>query len=132
MPGEPRRARDRSRTIRRGSASRSSRLIYGNDWFVAPVDVDALGTLTLVERVWYTTTFGERIFVPQADDAGARGGSACSRVTAAGRRASARGLLPPPSARGVSEGGALEEVCSARRGGRMAWAVEAHGAGSER
>ena len=44
-------------------------MIYGNDWFVAPVDVDSGSFIDLIELA-YTTTFGERFIVPPADDEG--------------------------------------------------------------
>src|SRR6201999_3766543 len=37
-------------------------LTYGNDWLVVPLDVP-FGSLTTVESVLYTTTFGERFVV---------------------------------------------------------------------
>lgn len=99
-------------------------LIYGNDWIIAPLDVDA-GTLTLVMEVSYTTTFGERIFVPEADDAGRSGRFRMFHITEPDGVRSMRGLFTPPSALGVIEGGALEEVLLLRdEAANMAWAVE--------
>jgi hypothetical protein len=99
-------------------------LIYGNDWVVVPVDVDA-GTLTLVTEVSYTTTFGERIAVAEADDATRSGRFRMFHITERGGDRSMPGLFTPPSALGVVEGGALEDVLLLRdETANMAWAVE--------
>lgn len=99
-------------------------LIYGNDWIIAPLDVDA-GTLTLVTELSYTTTFGERITVPEADDVGRSGRFRMFRITEPGGARSMSGLFTPPSALGVIEGGALEDVLLMRdETANMAWAVE--------
>lgn len=99
-------------------------MIYGNDWLVVPVDIDA-GAFTGVTEVSYTTTFGERITVPAPDD-GARAGR--FRMFGISRRGSDTvigGIFVPPSALAVQEGRPLEDVLFLRdETAAMAWAVE--------
>jgi len=98
--------------------------IYGNDWLVVPVDVDALA-LTTIRGVWYTNTFGERIRVDPPNDAGRPGKFRMFRVTSASGDSEIDGLLLPPTMTGVQEGRAIEDVLFLRdEAAAMGWAVE--------
>ena len=98
--------------------------IYGNDWLVVPVDVDA-PALTTIRAVWYTNTFGERLRVDPQNDAGRPGRFRMFRVTAPDGAAEVDGLLVPPTMTAVQEGRAIEDVLFLRdEAAAMAWAVE--------
>jgi hypothetical protein len=121
-------------------------LTYGTDWLVIPVDVP-FGSLTTVESVEYTTTFGERYRVENAADDHWRM-FAITRPrpldpdlvpgTEPTPAPAIPGLLVSPSAVGVHDGPAFEEVLFLRdEMANMAWAVErtvqgASGAGRDR
>ena len=99
-------------------------LTYGNDWLVVPVDVP-FGSLTTVESVIYTTTFGEHFVVRPTDDVSPDGRWRMFAITDAGRRRAVDGLLIPPGAVAVQDGPAIEEVLFLRdEMANMAWAVE--------
>ena len=99
-------------------------MIYGSDWFVAPVDVDA-GSFTQVTELTYTTTFGDRFVVPAADDRARTGRFRLFEISRADSDESLHGLFIAPTARGTLEGRALEEVLFLRdESANMAWAVE--------
>jgi hypothetical protein len=99
-------------------------MIYGNDWFVVPVDVDA-GSFATVTELAYTTTFGERFVVPPADDNGRTGRFRLFEIDAIGSDRTLNGLFLPPATRGTAEGRALEDVLFVRdEGANMAWAIE--------
>ena len=98
--------------------------IYGNDWLVVPIDVP-FGSFTTLSDVSYTTTFGERLTVPQADDEGRSGRFRLFEISRAGSTATIDGLFVPPAAVGVMDGPTLEEVVLLRdEMANMAWAVE--------
>jgi hypothetical protein len=100
-------------------------MIYGNDWFVAPVDVDSGSFIDLIELA-YTTTFGDRFIVPPADDDGRSGRFRLFEISESGSDQTLRGLCVPPTARTTLEGDPLEEVLFLRdEMANMAWAVEA-------
>jgi hypothetical protein len=100
-------------------------LIYGNDWFVAPVDVD-YGSLTQVTRLTYRTTFGEERQVAAADDTRRSGRFRLFELAIAGQTdATLPGLFVPPSAQMPVAGRALEDVLLLRdESVHMAWAIE--------
>jgi hypothetical protein len=99
-------------------------MIYGNDWFVLPVDIDA-GSFATVSELAYTTTFGERFVVPPANDDGRTGRFRLFEIDRIGSHETLNGLFIPPSTRGTMEGRALEEVLFVRdEGANMAWAIE--------
>ncbi len=99
-------------------------MIYGSDWFVLPVDLDA-GTFTTVRELAYTTTFGERFVVPPADDVGRSGRFCLFELDQLGRSGTLNGLFIPPSSRAAAEGNALEDVLFVRdESANMAWALE--------
>lgn len=100
-------------------------MVYGNDWLVVPLTVHG-GSLTRIESVSYTTTFGERFAVAAADD---RTRSGRFRMFAIAEQGAPHrtfpGLLIPPTALGVIDGAPLEDVAFLRdEAANMAWAVE--------
>ena len=99
--------------------------IFGNDWCLVPFDVDTAALTTLTE-VSYTTTFGERIGVPAADDRARTGRFRLFEMSVVGSDTETlRGLLVPPTARGTLQGRALEEVLFIRdESANMCWALE--------
>ena len=98
-------------------------LTYGNDWLVVPVDVP-FGSLTHVESVMYTTTFGERFIVQPTAAVSPDGRWRMFTITGANNGAT-DGLLIPPGAVAVQDGPPVEEVLFLRdEMANMAWAVE--------
>ncbi|MEA2220880.1 MAG: hypothetical protein QOJ35_3506 [Solirubrobacteraceae bacterium] len=98
--------------------------VYGSDWLTVPLDVPG-GSFTTVRSVEYTTTFGETIAVPAADDSGRSGRFRLFRMSVKDSDATIDGLLVAPAVVGLSDGGALEEVLFLRdEMANMAWAVE--------
>ncbi|HSM07323.1 MAG TPA: hypothetical protein VK858_22030, partial [Longimicrobiales bacterium] len=100
-------------------------MVYGNDWIVVPLTVHG-GALTRVESVAYTTTFGERFVVAPADDTNRSGRFRMFAISHQGApHRTFPGLLVPPTALGVIDGSALEDVAFLRdEAANMAWAVE--------
>ena len=99
-------------------------MIYGSDWFVVPIDLDA-GSFTTVTELAYTTTFGDRFVVPQANDAGRAGRFRLFGIDQIGSDQTLNGLFIPPSTRASAEGRSLEEVLFLRdESANMAWAIE--------
>ena len=98
--------------------------IYGNDWLVVPVDVDA-GALTTVRGVSYTDTFGERLRVERANDANRPGTFRMFTITTGDGAGELDGLFAPPTMPQVQEGRAIEDVLFLRdETAAMGWAVE--------
>jgi hypothetical protein len=91
---------------------------FGNDWFVVPLELP-YGSLTTVDTLTVTTTFGDTYEVAAAD-----GSWRMFAVTdTAGE--GIPGLVLPPATLGLLEGEALEEVLFLRdEGANMAWGVE--------
>jgi hypothetical protein len=99
-------------------------MIYGNDWFVTPLDLPTASLTTLTE-VAYITTFGDRFVVPVADDGARSGRFRMFQLSRSGTDAALPALLVPPSARGMLQGRALEDVILLRdESANMAWAIE--------
>lgn len=98
-------------------------LTCGNDWLVVPVDVP-FGSLTTLESVIYTTTFGEHFVVRPTAQVSPDGHWRMYAI--AGLQGSAvDGLLVPPGAVAVQDGPAIEEALFLRdEMANMAWAVE--------
>jgi hypothetical protein len=98
-------------------------LTYGNDWLVVPIDVP-FGSITTIESVLYTTTFGEHFLVrPTAAVSPDGRWRMFSLTTAAGE--TTEGLFIPPGAVAVQDGPAIEEVLFLRdEMANMAWAIE--------
>jgi hypothetical protein len=98
-------------------------LTYGNDWLVVPVDVP-FGSITTVESVMYTTTFGEAFVVAPTATVSPDGRWRMFTITAPDGNAT-EGLLIPPGAVAVQDGPAIEEVLFLRdEMANMAWAIE--------
>ena len=90
--------------------------VYGNDWFLLPLEVPA-GSLTVLEQVRVTDTFGQEHVIERAG----RDNPAWNMFTLHG---SDDGLLVMPSERGVT-GGVLESIALARDElANLAWAIE--------
>jgi hypothetical protein len=106
-------------------------LVYANDWFLLPVDVDAGHTL-LVKGLSVTNVFGERTWIDPAARAG-RTPAASQRwrmFTLEQKSAAAAGgedlsLLLLPTAAKVQEGPPVDEVLMLRdEVANMVWGVE--------
>ncbi|MEU2102231.1 hypothetical protein [Nocardia sp. NPDC019255] len=98
-------------------------LTYGNDWLVVPVDVP-FGSLTTVESVVYTTTFGEHFVVRPTDVTSPDSRWRMFTITS-DDGVTADGLLVPPGAVAVQDGPAVEEVLFLRdEMANLVWAVE--------
>lgn len=90
--------------------------VYGNDWFLLPLEVPA-GSLTVIERVRVTDTFGRQQEIERAG----REDPAWNMFTVEGTE---EGLLVMPSARGLG-GDVLERIALARDElANLAWAIE--------
>ncbi len=99
-------------------------LVYGNDWIVVPLDVP-WGGMVVVQDVTVSTTFGEQVSLPDADDSGRAGTFRLFQTTDRDTGATLPGLFVPPSAPQVVDGPALEEVMFVRdEMANLAWAVE--------
>lgn len=99
-------------------------MIFGNDWFVLPLDLDA-GSFTTVTELAYTTTFGERFVVPAAKDDGRSGRFRLFGIDRSGGGQTTSGLFIPPATRATMEGRELEDVLFVRdESANMAWAIE--------
>jgi hypothetical protein len=100
-------------------------MVYGNDWLAVPLTVRG-GSLTRIDEVAYTTTFGERFVVREADDRRRSGRFRMFTISHQGTPdRTFPGLLVPPTALGVLEGRPLEDVAFLRdEMANMAWAVE--------
>jgi hypothetical protein len=98
-------------------------LTCGNDWLVVPLDVP-FGSLTTIESLTYTTTFGEQ-FVVRPTAAVSPDARWRMFVITGTDGAALNGLLVPPGAVEVHDGPPFEEVLFMRdEMANMAWAVE--------
>jgi hypothetical protein len=98
-------------------------MVYGNDWFVVPVDLP-YGSHTTATDVRYTTTFGDEFVVRPGNNGGGPGQFRLFELSEVGDNA-LPGLLVPPSAPVILEGLPLEEVLYLRdEMANMAWGVE--------
>ena len=98
-------------------------LISGDDWLVVPVD-GRLGAVNQVRSVLVTTTFGERIDIPEAAADRRARGFRMFEVTAAGGDTLA-GIVLPPIAAAPLLGDPVEEVSFVRdETANLGWAVE--------
>jgi hypothetical protein len=110
-------------------------LIYGDDWFIVPIDMP-VGSLSRVGWLVVTDSFGGRTIVPSARavDAAASNGSPAwdmfslapdSRPVAGGTSAPPEGLFLPPTIGSSLHGETLEDVLLLRdEAANMSWAVE--------
>ena len=90
--------------------------VYGNDWFLLPLEVPA-GSLTVLDQVRVTDTFGQQRVIQRAG----RDNPAWNLFTVHGAD---DGLLVMPSERGVT-GDVLESIALARDElANLAWAIE--------
>lgn len=103
-------------------------MVYGNDWFLAPVEV-AVGSLARVETLVVRDSFGVERTIPHYTEVDGPDGDWCmfsltSRPEADPALVRTSLLVTPTLAAGL-EGGALEEVLFLRdEMADMAWAVE--------
>jgi hypothetical protein len=98
-------------------------MVYGNDWFTAPLDVEA-GSLVRLTGLTVTDSFGETQTVERADDGPPDARFRLFQLSAPGD-ATLPALLAPPAARGTQEGRPMEEVLLLRdEAANMCWAVE--------
>ena len=95
--------------------------VYGNDWFVVPVSLP-FGTLSVLDEVIVTNTFGERFLMPMTDAAATPWSMYRHTVAGGPPDPSVMSLLPVvPTAQ---EGEPLEEVMFLRdEMANLAWAV---------
>ena len=99
-------------------------LTYGNDWLVVPLDVP-FGSLTTLESVVYTTTFGESFVVAPTGSASPDADWRMFTLTTSDGTGLRDGLVAPPSAVSVQDGPPVEEVLFLRdEMANMVWAVE--------
>jgi hypothetical protein len=99
-------------------------VVYGNDWLVVPFDVPA-GSLTRIESVSYTTTFGETYPVSAADQGAPGQRFRLFAVSESDAEGTIGGLLCPPTAPARMEGLAVEEVLFGRdEMANTAWGIE--------
>jgi hypothetical protein len=99
-------------------------MLYGNDWLVVPLDVP-YGSYVSVADLTCTTSFGEQVVVPPADDSRRSGVFRLFATGVAGSTDVLPGLLLPPSAPAVLAGQPVEEVLFLRdEVANLAWAVE--------
>jgi hypothetical protein len=90
--------------------------VYGNDWFVAPVDI-RFGTLLAIEGVVVIDTFGREMLVSAAEAPG------WSMFRTSGGPANR--IVLPSVVSGSAEGAPVEEVLLIRdEMANMAWAIE--------
>jgi hypothetical protein len=98
-------------------------LTYGNDWLVIPVDIP-FGSLTTVESVRYTTTFGERFIVEPTATVSPDGRWRMFTI-ADPTGAASDGLLIAPGAVAVQDGPPIEDVLFLRdEMANLCWAIE--------
>jgi hypothetical protein len=98
-------------------------LVYGNDFFVIPVELE-LGAICQIDRLEVLDTFGGLQSLPSIEEAdGAAGQFHLFRLE--GASAARNPFVLAPSLAGSLSGAALEEVAFARDDmANMAWAVE--------
>lgn len=98
--------------------------IYGNDWFMAPLDVGA-AAFTVIDTLTVTDSFGIKTPIPRASDSGRAGRFRLFEVSQSGSDASIPGILTLPTARKTTEGAPLETVHFLRdETANLGWAIE--------
>lgn len=103
-------------------------LVYGNDWYLIPVQTP-VGSVSDVRALVVTDTFGDNLWVEPAGagaDHGWRGWRMFGLSAAGGGSSTAdTGLLLPPNGVGVLDGAPLEEVLLARdETSNLVWGIE--------
>lgn len=99
-------------------------LSYGNDWLVVPVDVP-YGSITTINWLTYTTTFGERFLVEPTRASRRNDGWQMFTIAPLTSGAPLDRLFIPPAVTASDEGAAQEDVMYLRdENANLAWAVE--------
>jgi hypothetical protein len=99
--------------------------VYGNDWFLLPVDGVPVGSLLTLSSVQVTDTFGGQTVLPPFTRSGVGGVWAMFQVSATDGSRAANLLLLPPSVTTTLESPPVEDVLFLRdEMANMAWAVE--------
>jgi hypothetical protein len=99
-------------------------LVYGDDWLVLPCDLDE-GTLSRVDGVMITDTFGQRFWIDPAGSRSTDDWQHWSLFDLATPGTGRSGLFLPPAASGVTEGPAVEDALLVRdENANMVWGIE--------
>ena len=99
-------------------------LVYGDDWLVLPCDLDE-GTLSRVDGVMITDTFGQRFWIEPAGSRSTDDWQHWSLFDLAAPGTGRSGLFLPPAASGVTEGPAVEDALLVRdENANMVWGIE--------
>ncbi len=97
--------------------------VYGNDWFIAPLELDT-GTLTYVKALVVEDTFGRATLIQPTEVAAAASGPKPWRMFHASGAEPHLFLLPPVATQTL-EGAPIEKVSLQRdETANMAWAIE--------
>jgi hypothetical protein len=99
-------------------------LVYGNDWFQLPLPL-TVGTLSKVDALVITDTFGYRTLLQPADQGTVSGGSSWSMFEVSDGQNYLNALFIPPTLGTVQDSPVLEEVAFLRdEMAEMAWGIE--------
>jgi hypothetical protein len=99
-------------------------LVYGNDWFVVPVDV-VTGTISRIAALEVVDTFGQRRTIAAAAEGDPGRRSRLFRLSTPGTDLTADALLVPPLLGPSLESPAVEQVRFARdENANLVWAIE--------
>ena len=99
-------------------------LVYGNDWFVVPIEV-VTGSVCRVATLEIVDTFGHRRVIPAAAEGDPGRHSRLFRLTTSGSDATSDVLLVPPVLGPALESLPVEQVRFARdEAANLVWAIE--------
>ena len=103
-------------------------LVYSNDWFLLPCDLDA-GALAQVDGVVFTDVFGQRTWIEPAgtgaDDDWQRWSMYNLDVSGTAPAAARLGLFLPPNAPDTVQGPPVEDVLMVRdEAANLVWGIE--------
>ncbi|MEP7309263.1 MAG: hypothetical protein ABJA98_27480 [Acidobacteriota bacterium] len=99
-------------------------LVYGNDWFVVPIDI-VTGSLARVAALEVVDTFGQRRTIPAASEGDAGRRSRLFRLSTRGAGPTSDALFVPPALGPSLESTAIEQVRFARdEVANIVWAIE--------
>lgn len=99
-------------------------VVYGNDWYVLPVEVP-VGSVTTVHSLVVLDTFGEVTLVERVNDPGWSMFEVSGVEAVPGNELRWNRLFVPPTVTGGLEGESIEEVLLSRdEQANLAWAVE--------
>ena len=99
-------------------------LVYGNDWFVLPIEV-VTGSICRVAALEIVDTFGQRRAIPSAAEGDAGRRSRLFRLTTTGGDVTSDALLVPPLLGPALESRPVEQVRFARdEAANLVWAIE--------